>query len=101
MAGFWGPTRKELLTRLRRAAELPITLGDGAPQAVVERDGEDWVLRLLVHDRAALERAHAESTMWVPEMEFQFLVPGEAIVRAKTQQAFVAAIEAMDWRWSS
>src|SRR5437868_9063870 len=105
MAPFFGLTREQLLARLRSFwPRLPITLGAGAPQAVVERDGADWVLRPLVHDRAALERARTESMAsgggWMPEMEFQFLAAGDAIVRAPTRKAFIAAIEAMEWRWS-
>ena len=83
-----------------------MTLGKYSPQATIERDGEDWVLRPLVLDQAACDAAHQEamgpggSGFWMPESEFRFLRPGEALVREKTRQAFVAAIEKLKWRWS-
>ena len=60
-----------------------MTLGKYAPQATIERDGEVWMLRPLVLDKAASEAAYQEamgpggSGFWMPESEFQFLKPGD------------------------
>ncbi|HEY2748168.1 MAG TPA: hypothetical protein VGL86_26270 [Polyangia bacterium] len=101
-----GPTREAVLKELRATARVPITLGKYEPQATIDRDGDDWVLLALVIDQAAHDRAYAEamgpggSGYWMPESRFAFLVRGEAIVRAATKEAFVAALEKITWSWS-
>jgi len=108
MAPFMGPTREAVLKALAEESRLrlPITLGKYEPQAVIERDGEAWVLRPLVLDQAAHDRAYAEamgpggSGFWMPESKFAYLVPGEPIVRAATKEAFVTQLERIKWRWS-
>ncbi len=104
MAPFVGPSREVVLRELRGRPRLPITLGKYKPEAMIAREGEEWVLRPLVLDeaayQAAYEKARAGDGYWMPEHEFQFLRPGEAIVQASTREAFVAALEKIEWGWS-
>lgn len=106
MAPFMGPTREAVLAELRGAARLPMTLGKYSPQATIDREGELWRLRPLVVDKEACDRAYGEamgpggSGYWMPESEFRFLKPGEAIVQESTREAFVAALEKVEWTWS-
>ena len=107
MAPFLGPKRDVVLRMLESTdVRLPMTLGKYSPAATIERDGADWVLRPLVLDKAACERAAKEalapggSGHWMPESEWQYLEPGDAIVRAPTREAFLAALRKLRWRWS-
>ena len=107
MAPFMGPTREQVLKELRSGkARLPMTLGKYSPQATIERDGDVWMLRPLVLDKAASEAAYQKamgpggSGFWMPESEFQFLKPAAAIVEGSSLEAFVAALEKIKWQWS-
>lgn len=108
MAPFMGPTREAVLRALAEESRLrlPITLGKYEPQATIDREGDEWVLRPLVLDKAAHDRAYEAamgpggSGFWMPESKLAYLVPGEPIVRAATRDAFVAALKRITWRWS-
>lgn len=105
MAPFVGPSRAALVRLLRsRAVErrLPITLGEYSPQAIVERDRDGrWLLRPLVLDepraREAGRRALAGGGSWMPEHEWEFLVPGEPLASAPALDQFIALIEKLSW----
>ena len=54
-APFVGPSRAQVLEvlRVRRVERsLPIVLGRHEPQALIRREGENWVLRALEPDEA-------------------------------------------------
>src|SRR5207244_2507912 len=102
LMGPWTPSRAALLRLLSsRAVErrLPITLGDGAPQAVVQRDpGGRWTLRPLVLDEARAAAARTDGD-WMPEHEWRFLAPGAPLISAPTRESFATAVEKSDWPW--
>lgn len=100
-----GPSRTAVLKQLRAGRpKLPITLGRYAPQAVIKREGDAWVLRPLRIDQeraaAAGREALAGGRSWMPEMEWQFIVEDPPIVFAPDRDAFVAALEALPWTYS-
>lgn len=99
------PSRAETIEILRRADIehcLPITLGTGAPTAVVRREGARWVIRRLTTNAAELARARQEALAgggsWMPEDAWRHLRPGRIILEGASQAELAARIEAMtDW----
>jgi hypothetical protein len=70
MAPFYGPGRQEVLAMLRSwfpRRSVPITLGRGAPAAVIDEVDGVWTLRPLVLDHAAV-RVAAEETACARQM---------------------------------
>lgn len=81
------------------AARLPLTLApNGAPEAIVDRVGDAWVVRALEKNReaaeAAYQQAKANGGNWWPEMEWRFLEPGEVLLSAGGAAELADAIEA-------
>jgi len=103
MAPFVGPGKRAVLKRLRRllARGFPLTLGMYAPQGVIQEENGRWVLRTLTVDRAradaAGKAAHAKGEPWMPEMEWRFMAPGEALAEAKSRAALADEIEKLAW----
>lgn len=101
MAPVCGPSKSEVIAILRgpdAAARLPITLAPaGAPEAIVDRLGEAWVVRALEKNReaaeAAYQQAKASGDMWWPEMEWRFLEPGEVLLSAAGAVELADAID--------
>ena len=105
MAPFAGPTRDDVIAKLRSKRphkHLPITLGDGQPLAVIDRedtpDDARWLLRLLSVDddqaTAEGERRLAAGEPWLPEMRWQFALPADVVLEATTAAGLADAIEA-------
>lgn len=108
MAPFMGPSRAEVLRILRSASareKLPLTLGYGTPQALIQFDGASWVLRPLVRDAVKdaqiANEARARNGMYVPEMTWAALVPGPALVSSTSLEEFIVRLEKMDWPYSA
>jgi|GEM_PF-2441219 len=107
MAMFEGPTRDDVVAKLRSKRphkHLPITLGDGQPLAIIDRedkpDDARWLLRTLSVDddraRAEGERRLAAGEAWMPEMRWQFAEPADVVLQATTAAGLADAIEAAD-----
>jgi hypothetical protein len=103
MAPFQGPSREALLKMLRgwRAeSKLPITLGKYEPQAYVLREGDEWQIRLLEEDPqlvAEMQERQRKEGYLMPEHYFSCKRSGVVLIRADSRDAFIAAIEKMDW----
>lgn len=107
MAPFVGPTRNDVLAKLRGKhphKHLPITLGHGQPVAVIDRHDapEDarWLLCTLAVDderaQAEGERRLAAGEPWMPEMRWQFAEPADVVLQATTAAGLAEAIESAD-----
>jgi hypothetical protein len=107
MAPFVGPGQKrvlEILEGRKPAKHLPITLGSGSPEAVIDRFEGNWELRRLVLDQQAADRAGREAIargdIWMPEMQFRFIGPApEADVSAPDAAGLAEKLRAIPWRW--
>ena len=100
-----GPGKKAVLERLRAATPrgFPLTLGLYAPKAVIQEEGGRWVLRALVVDKARADAAYkaamATTGYWMPEHEFEFLVPGDVLVEGATRAALADVLEKQAWSY--
>ncbi|MBN9685602.1 MULTISPECIES: hypothetical protein [unclassified Corallococcus] len=78
-------------------------LGKGSPAAIISLKEGQWRLEPLVLDAAANDRRYQESMrstgMWVPEMAWPSLKPGEPIISVGTREEFVAKLEALSWTY--
>ncbi|MBN8227885.1 hypothetical protein JYK02_10225 [Corallococcus macrosporus] len=80
-----------------------MTLGSGSPTAVISVKEGQWRLEPLVLDAEANARRYQESMkdtgMWMPEMGWPSLMPGEPVIAADSREAFVAKLEALPWTY--
>ncbi len=100
------PSRAEVVRALRDrgAAALPVVLGRGAAEAVLQADEGGFALRVLevaAQDREALARESEEALAagrgWVPEDVERWKKPGRVLWRAADVAAAIAALEAATW----
>jgi hypothetical protein len=98
MAPMQGPSKREVLRQLRRYRNGPleITLGRNAPQFFIRFSDGYFELLPLVLDVAkanqAGEKRYAEGN-YMPEMDWQYLAPGEPIIRESSLQLFISKLE--------
>jgi hypothetical protein len=99
-----GPNRESLLKLLSRPdaeSRLPITLAKYRPDAVVRKEKNLWIIRKLVEDREAVQKAYEKAASdkenFMDEHTWQFLQPGPILVEAGTKIEFIKKIEAMPW----
>lgn len=82
---------------------MPLHLGHGTPTAIISLKEGQWLLEPLVLDSAANARRYQESMrttgMWLPEMGWPALQPGEPIISAGSREEFVAKLEALTWTY--
>jgi hypothetical protein len=76
---------------------LPFTVSTVEPVAVIRREGNAWIMRRLVLDRVAADRAarraHAARRPWMPENEFAFLRAGPVVARGRSAVELARAID--------
>lgn len=103
---FQGPSREELLSKLRGRLEgdtLPITLGRYSPQAVLDVEDGVFMLWSLELDHEAARREGearmARGEPWMPEMEYRFIGKGKVLLKAASQEELIQAIEKMSWTY--
>lgn len=99
-----GPSRQALIAILLRSdaeQQMPITLADNSPDAVVRKEGDLWVIRALVEDNGARKNAGDEAMAagkpFRDENSWAFRHPGPILVKATTKENFIRAIEKMRW----
>ena len=96
---FMGPSLAEVQRLLGSGdPELPITLGHGAPSAVIDRAKDGYVLRRLEENRVAANRIAREQRAercFMPEHLFAALEPGEVIAQAATLAELAALLRAV------
>ncbi|RKG74036.1 hypothetical protein D7W79_24025 [Corallococcus exercitus] len=82
---------------------LPLHLGNGSPTAVISVKEGQWRLEPLVLDAAENDRryqaAMRDTGMWMPEMGWPSLKPGDPVITADSREAFVAKLEALTWTY--
>jgi hypothetical protein len=93
-------SREDVVRMLREphvARCLPFTVTSASPTGVIRREGDEYVLRRLVLDRAAADaearRRRARGEPWMPENEGAYLHPGPILARGHTPNELAAAIE--------
>jgi hypothetical protein len=99
-----GPSKEALIKILRRPdaeKQLPITLAKYSPDAIVRKEDNQWVIRILVTDgmatKKAFEKAMANNQSFMDENAWRFRYPGPILVEAATKEDFINAIEKIKW----
>ncbi len=85
-----------------RRDQLPATLGSPHPIAMIlEQDGQFRIRDLVIDEREAKlesDRAAAKGQTLSPEQHYDLGKPtGTIHIEAKTREAFIATIAAMEW----
>lgn len=93
-------SREQVLKSLRSRfpkRHVPMTLGGGNPESVIDFVEGEWLWFRLEMDHEAAERAGeaalARGESWMPEMTSKFLKRGEVMCRAKTAKELADILE--------
>lgn len=96
-------SRDQVLKSLRSLfpkRHVPMTLGGGSPESVIDFVEGEWLWFRLEMDHEAAERAGedalARGESWMPEMTWRFLKKGEVLCQAKTAKDLADLLEARD-----
>jgi hypothetical protein len=105
MAPIIGLKRAQLIELLRKpqiAKTLPIQINWMGPAGIVQVEDGTWRLRSLacnegLAERERLARLAVGDDVWAPEETWPFYEPAEVLVEAADAEAFIIAIQGMDW----
>lgn len=96
-------SREQVLGALRSLfpkRHVPMTLGSGSPESVIDYADGEWLWFRLEMDHKAAELAGEEALArgesWMPEMTWRFLTRGEVLCRAKTAKELADLLEARE-----